>query len=265
MTVISAYHHPGHVRSRDRHIGCDGAFNIRDLGGYATEDGHTVRWHTLYRADGLHRIPPGCEAAVAHLGWRTVVDLRTTGEVDAGAFARGGADVVHLPMLRETWGIPEVSDIEPVEIEPVEFLSSHYLQMLDHGAPAIAAAFAILASRDRLPAVFHCSAGKDRTGVLAALVLSSLGVPDDVVAADYHLSAAAVERLVAWLEATGPELKEEMARQPKAFLSCPLEAMLVFLDVLRDRHGSVERYLASVGVEPTMLTRLRATLLEPIG
>ena len=258
MTVLT---HQVTALERSRHIGCDGAFNIRDLGGYATDDGRAVRWHTLYRADGLHRIPPGAAAAVEPLGWRTVVDLRTNGEVDAGAFdgsALVGLEVVHLPMLRETWGIPEVTDIEPIE-----FLSTHYLEMLDAGAPSIAAAFAILASAERLPAVFHCSAGKDRTGVLAALVLASLGVPDDVIAADYHLSAAAVEQLVAWLKRTRPDLTEEMARQPPAFLSCPPEAMLLFLDVLADRNGSVEGYLAGIGVDGDVLERLRELVLEP--
>ncbi|MDQ3385652.1 MAG: tyrosine-protein phosphatase [Actinomycetota bacterium] len=246
------------VLSRTRHVACDGAFNLRDLGGYPTADGRSVRWQVLYRADGLHRIPASTTSSLEHLGWRTVLDLRTSGEVDAGAFRAAGIEVIHLPVLRATWGVPEVTDVEPVA-----FLSTHYLRMLDEGAGAIAAAFEILASPARLPAVFHCSAGKDRTGVVAALVLAVLGVPDDVIAADYHLSATAVEQLVAWLVATQPDRREEMARQPKAFLSCPPEAMLTFLDELRLRHGSVEAYLTAIGVAPASLDRLRDSLLEP--
>jgi protein-tyrosine phosphatase len=245
------------VLSRVRHIPCDGAFNIRDLGGYEVADGRSVRWQVLYRADGLHRIPPDGRAAVGHLGWRTVLDLRTTGEVDVASFAAAGVEVVHLPILRETWGVPDVTDVDPVA-----FLSTHYLQMLDEGAGAIAGAFTILAAPVRLPAVFHCSAGKDRTGVLAALLLSALGVPDGVVAADYHLSATAVDQLVSWLNATRPDLVEEMSRQPKAFLSCPPEAMHVFLDALRARFGSVEGYLAGIGVDGDVLARLRGEMLE---
>lgn len=245
------------VLSPERHIACDGAFNIRDVGGYATTDGQTVRWQALYRADGLHRIPADAVTTLERLGWRTVLDLRTTDEVDAGAFRCNGVEVIHLPVLRSTWGVPEVSDIEPVS-----FLSTHYLRMLVEGANAIAAAFEILASPTHLPAVFHCSAGKDRTGVLAALVLSALGVPDDVVAADYHLSAIAVDQLVAWLKATRPDLNEEMARQPKAFLSSPPEAMLTFLDELRARFGSVEGYLACIGVGDDRVAALRQALLD---
>lgn len=246
------------VAARARRIGCEGAFNLRDLGGYRTCSGRTVRGGLVYRADGLHRIPSGRASALEHLGWRTVIDLRTPAEVAAGAFRADGVEVINLPILRATWGVPDATDIDPVE-----FLSDHYLQMLDEGAPAIAASFAVLGSPARLPAVFHCSAGKDRTGVLAALVLSVLGVDDEVVAADYHLSAWAVERLVAWLNLTRPDLSEEMSRQPKALLSCPPEAMHAFLDALRARFGSVEGYLMGIGVQADTLGGLRQGLLDP--
>lgn len=246
------------VHAIARHIRCDGAFNLRDLGGYATRSGATVRWHTLYRADGLHRIPRASTQGVTELGLRTILDLRTTDEVDAGAFSAEGIEVIHLPILRRTWGTPDT-----IDVDPVSFLSDHYLQMLEEGAGGIAAAFMVLASRARLPAAFHCSAGKDRTGVLAALVLSALGVPDETVAADYHLSAAAVERLVAWLRVSERATSEEMPRQPKPLLTCPPEAMLRFLDALRARFGSVDGYLADIGVAPEVLVELRRSLLAP--
>jgi protein-tyrosine phosphatase len=246
------------VLTRERRICVPGAFNLRDLGGYAASDGHRVRWQLVYRADGLHRIPARSPSLVAELGWRTVIDLRTISEVEAGGFRGDGAEVVNLPMLRRTWGIPT----EPVT-DPVEFLASHYLEMLDQGATAISTAFAILGSPVRLPAVFHCSAGKDRTGVLAALLLSALGVPDEAVAADYHLSAGAIEQLLAWLKASRPDLAEEMLHQPRALLGSPPEAMFAFLARLRHRFGSVGGYLGGIGVGQTEISRLRQVLLEP--
>lgn len=246
------------VLSRARHVRCDGAFNLRDLGGYPTTDGRRVRWQVLYRADGLHRVPAAGLATVGELGLRTVLDLRTTGEHDAGAFVVDGTTVLHLPILRATWGIPDAA-----EIDPVAFLSEHYQRMLDEGAGAIATAFEVLASPVRLPAAFHCSAGKDRTGVLAALVLAALGVPDDVIAADYARSAAAIEELVAWLVATGRDGAEEMPRQPKALLACPPEAMHAFLAGVRSRFGSPTGYLRTVGVTEEVLAGLREALLEP--
>ncbi len=99
--------------------------------------------------------------------------------------------------------------------------------------------------------------------MLAALMLSVLGVDDEVVAADYHLNASAVERLVAWLNLTRPDLSEEMSRQPKALLSCPPEAMHRFLQALTARYGSVEGYLTGVGVRADTLDGLRQVLLKP--
>jgi protein tyrosine/serine phosphatase len=109
--------------------------------------------------------------------------------------------------------------------------------------------------------VFHCSAGKDRTGVLAAVLLSLLGVADVVIAEDYGLSAAAMEKLDEWQRAQ-PEAGDAMVLQPKTFLACPPQAMLTFLAQLRERFGSVEGYVREVGVPASTVGRLRATLLE---
>jgi protein-tyrosine phosphatase len=245
------------VLSGDRHIVCDGAFNLRDLGGYTTADGRTVRWQTLYRADGLHRIPPGAAQAVAPLGWRTILDLRTKGEHDEGAFRHHeGADVVHLPVIRAPWDVTGVDDADPVD-----FLASRYMDMLDEGVDALTTAVGLLATEARLPAVFHCSAGKDRTGVIAALLLATAGVPDDDIADDYTTSSVAMAKLVEWVQARSPEAADAMAKQPAAFLSCPPEAMHVFLARIRAQWGSVAGYLRGIGVEDDTLDAVRAAFL----
>lgn len=241
-----------------RHIECDGVFNVRDLGGYETIDGRRVRWGQVFRADGLHRAASTPGGPIDALGWRTVLDLRTLAEVELGAFRHDGVEVVHLPVLRQTW---EGRGFEP-DAEPVAFLVARYLEMLEEGAAAIAGAVEILASRDRLPAVFHCSAGKDRTGVLAALLLTTLGVDEADVAADYHLSASAMEALMAWFTATQPDLVDLMAQQPRQFLACPPEAMLETLEHVRNRHGSAAGYLVDAGVSRSTISELRTLLLE---
>jgi protein-tyrosine phosphatase len=185
-----------------RHVECKGAFNVRDLGGYRTVDDRTIRWRTIFRADGLHCVPGTSETALAELGWRTVIDLRSAAETEVGTYRCDGVEVVHLPVLRETWDPAMFVD----DGDHVGFLVERYLEMLDEGAPAFAASVEILAASDRLPAVFHCSAGKDRTGVLASLVLAVLGVADHQIAADYHLSALAMDQLVAWLVENRPDL-----------------------------------------------------------
>ena len=244
----------------DRTIECVGAFNVRDLGGYRTSDGRLLRWRTVFRADGLHRIPADSLAAVRELGWRTVLDLRTADERMHGTFAVDGVDLVHLPLLRETWNGVELG-LEADD--PVAFLVGRYLEMAEGaGSVSIARALELLASRRRLPLVFHCSAGKDRTGVVAAVLLAVLGVDDDQIAEDYERSAVAMDRLVDWIVATHPEAAEHMARQPQAFLACPPQAMIGFLDELRARHGSVASYVDRIGVTRGTVRRLRAVLLD---
>ena len=249
MTIVQASH---------RHVDCEAAFNIRDLGGYVASGGRTVRWKTLYRADALHRVPGAAVVAGTQLGWRTVLDLRTAPEVEAGAFQCDGVEVLHLPVLRDVWEVVE----ETAEAGVVAFLTARYLEMLHEGAAAFCGAVEAVASADRLPAVFHCSAGKDRTGVLAALLLSTLGVSDDDIAADYHLSARAIEALRVWIERHRPELVEQMSQQPATFLACPPEAILGFLDGVRREFGTCEGYLREAGVDPDALTRLPELLLE---
>ena len=242
-----------------RHIDCDGAFNLRDLGGYEGDGGRTVRWRTLFRADGLHRITGESLATVRSLRCRTVLDLRTPLEVDAGQYSCVGVDVLHLPVLRTTWDRDELRGSQG---DPVEFLAARYLEMAEQGTAAIATAFEVLASSSRLPAAFHCSAGKDRTGVLAALVLAALGVNDEQIAEDYALSARAMDRLVEWIRSHRPEVAEAMASQPAAFLACPPEAIVRFLGELRARHGGVRLYLGDIGVTRATIEAVRDNLLE---
>jgi protein-tyrosine phosphatase len=243
-----------------RHVAFDTLFNVRDLGGYATSGGRTTRWQLLYRADGINRVSGADLDRLAGLGLRTVVDLRTHGELEErGRFPVDAmpVDYHHLPVIRETW---ESWDLE-VDLEPVAFLVERYQEMLDEGGPALAAALEVLADPAAYPAVFHCAAGKDRTGVLAAVVLGLLGVPDDTVADDYGLSRAAMDALVDWLRAHVPEALDAMTDQPAAFLDAPPRAMHEVLALVRAEHGSMAGYVESIGVDGDTVASLRRILL----
>ena len=244
-----------------RHQRFQSIFNFRDLGGYRTGDGRTVAWRRLYRADGMHRMTEEDKALVAGLGLRTVIDLRTEDEVAAsGRFQSpdGAIGVLSHPVLRQVWDSEQVDPDQAA----VDYLAHRYEEMLEEGGPAIASVLAVLADDRQLPAVFHCAAGKDRTGVLAALVLSLLGVPDDDVAADYALSEGAVGRMVEWLAANRPEMAERMVALPEAFRSAPPEAMHRTLEHIRTSHGGPEAFVASLGVSPSVVERLREVLLD---
>lgn len=244
----------------DRHLAYDLVFNLRDLGGYETADGRTIRWRTLFRGDGVHRL---AAESFTELGIRTVLDLRTEAEIAERGRAQGSHDWHHLPVLRTTW---DPSWVRPhpdgTEVAAERFLADRYLVMLEEGGESLGTALRMLTEADRVPAVFHCAAGKDRTGVLAALVLCLLGVDDEVIATDYGLSRLGMDRLVEFIRVTYPERFDAMADQPAAFLEAPEAAMALFLADLRQRHGSVEGYAAGVGVGPGVIDALRANLLE---
>jgi protein-tyrosine phosphatase len=105
--------------------------------------------------------------------------------------------------------------------------------------------------------------GKDRTGVVAGLLLSLLGVPDQVIGEDYALTTHATEALVAALVAENPRAAEAIRQIPPAMWESPAEAMVRFLEGIRTEYGSVESYAAKAGVDRESVNRLRDLLLEP--
>ena len=139
-------------------------------------------------------------------------------------------------------------------------MTSRYEQMLRHGAPALSTAIDTLAADGALPAVVHCSAGKDRTGVLSALVLAFLGVPDETIVEDYALSSAAMERLLERLKAEYPEAADEVERYAPAILHVVPETMERFLGSLLAEYGSYDDLAVALGVVEAM-DRLRSAVL----
>jgi protein-tyrosine phosphatase len=238
----------------------DGVFNFRDLGGYPTEDGRHVRWRTVFRADGLGRLTADDLEALRPIALRTVVDLRTRREIDErGRFPYERYPVAfhHLSVLDQTWD-REVARRE--DLPAVDFLHRAYRTMLDEGGPRFAAAFGILAGADALPAVFHCAAGKDRTGLLAALVLGSLGVDRASIVGDYALTAASMQRVLETMR-RDPERAGAVDAAPRSFFAAEPDAIDRVLDDLEHRHGSVRSYVRALGVDDDVLRALDAALL----
>jgi protein-tyrosine phosphatase len=236
----------------------EGCVNFRDLGGYATGDGRTVAWRRLFRADGLNKLTAADRSQLVDLGLTTVIDLRTVGEAEQrGRFPVDQVPVryVDLPLTDVLPGAEELSDWGEIS-----YVASRYGAMVSEGGPVLTAAIEALATAGSLPAVMHCSAGKDRTGVLSALVLAFLGVPDETIVADYALSAAAMERLLERLKAEYPEAVDEVSRFAPAILHAAPETMEQFLDSLRADYGSYDELAASLGVVEAM-DWLRSALL----
>jgi protein-tyrosine phosphatase len=244
-----------------RKLTFEGCFNFRDLGGYGTTDGHRTRWRRLFRADGLSRLTENDMATLDHLGVVTVIDLRTALEADTqGRFPSDieGVTYHHLPLTDTLPGEEETPDWDRTA-----FVSERYLSMLSEGAATVAAAVRLLADPRRHPAVFHCTVGKDRTGVLSALVLGFLGIPDDVIVADYALSYDAMLRILENLLERYPDANEIVERYRPVILSAEPASMAGFVAGVRATHGSFAALADSLGVT-TEVEALRAEFLETV-
>ncbi|MEV7414495.1 tyrosine-protein phosphatase [Streptomyces sp. NPDC089919] len=240
-----------------RHIGFERLHNFRDLGGYRTADGRSVRWGRLYRSDSLAKLAGADWERFLGLGIGTVIDLRYPWEIaakgrvpESDSFAYANLSVEHRPY--------DQAEIDP-ELDPWRYLADRYAEVALDGAVELRTALELIADGER-PQVFHCASGKDRTGLLAALVLLLLGVPQDTVAADFALTELATARLLADWEAANPG---RTMRWP-GYGRAPEEVIRLFLADLRTTYGSVEAYATGhLGVDPSLLPRLRDRLLEP--
>lgn len=242
-----------------RRLELERAWNFRDLGGYRGRDGRAVRWRRLFRADGLDRLTEADLRQVETLGLRTVIDLRTEDEVARGRLAATAGEPVwhHLPML----------DVLPPREEyeawaGAAYVAEQYLAMTGSASASVATFLDVVCRPEAYPLVFHCFAGKDRTGILTALVLGLLGVPDEDIVEDYALSRAAMVQLLAWLRAEAGEQAAELEARSAAIVAAEPETMAAFLEGFRARYGSFDGYAAGLG-HAHAGALLAEVLLEP--
>lgn len=233
----------------------DTVFNFRDLGGYRTWDGRRVRWRRLFRSASLGRISDPDLSRLSALGVRAVVDLRFPEEISRhGRIADHDGLRYRNVCLRHTpWDLiafdPSVTDEE-------RWVADRYLQMSEEGRADIAEAISVIADADNAPAVVHCAVGKDRTGIISALTLAALGVPDDDVADEYALTTRGFVRLVEWE-------RQQLGDEAPTHRPSSREIMLCYLAGIRERHGSIKGYLTDAGLTTSELDSLGSHLLEP--
>ena len=242
-----------------RRIELAGCFNFRDLGGYPAEGGLRVRWRRLFRSDGLHHLTPeDVERLLGALAIRRVVDLRSSAELEAegrGLLAsRSEADFHHVPLFDAT----SRSDApQPAGLS----LADRYFLMAEFACEPIARVLVALAEAPG-PAVYHCAAGKDRTGVISAVLLGLLGVPDEVIVADYAASQEKLDAIVGRLMAA-EGYQAMLSALPPDTLHAEPETMIRLLERVRDEYGSMLGYARAIGVDEGQVARLRERLLEP--
>jgi protein-tyrosine phosphatase len=237
-----------------RHLPLPGTYNVRDVGGYVTADGRSVRWRTLFRSDNLHRLTPDGQAELLRHGLRTIVDLRGDPEAGASPNVLATSTDVRYVRIRLMAGL--------IPVEEARTLDDLYLAIIAECQESIREVLATLAAPDIFPVLIHCTAGKDRTGIVVALLLGLLGIEHAHIAEDYALTASYItdeflEGTRQQLEAAGHDWSKSRHQ-----LDCPAETMLMLLGHLDEQYGGVEGYLQHIGLTADEIGALRTALFD---
>ena len=245
-----------------RTIPVEGTYNVRDLGGYPTADGRQTRWRTLFRAADIHALSPSAQSTLTDAGVKTVIDLRGSRELsEAPSIFKNMSGVRYRPhnvtgdALIDRWGTI------PVPADSSIRLSKMYTTVLDERGDMSRAILEALLEPGSLPAVFHCTAGKDRTGVLAAMLLGIAGVPRERIVEDYALSA----RFLYGSSVVPPDgsgADEFPPYEDYQAMWCPPAAMGLTLDHLESKYGGVEGYVRHIGMSDAAISSIRVALVE---
>ena len=222
-----------------RHIAFERLYNFRDLGGYPTADGRQVRWGLLYRSDSLGKLAGNDLDQFAAIGIRTVIDLRHSWEIDKRGRVPEAAELEYhnYSIEHRPYDQSKLSDV----VDPVTFLADRYAEVASDGRAEIGQTLRVIAAAGSAPLVVHCASGKDRTGIIAALVLSLLGVAEDDIVADFALTGlatrAANRRLACRLSGTTTAVAALRHRACGADASVPRRAGRDVRLGTRVRHG----------------------------
>ncbi|MFF1561707.1 tyrosine-protein phosphatase [Streptomyces sp. NPDC058279] len=239
-----------------RHIAFDRLHNFRDLGGYRGIDGRRVAWGLLYRADSLGKLRGADWERFLDLGIRTVIDLRYPWEADTKGrvpephrFVYANLSIEHRPY--------DQAEIDP-DTDPWRYLADRAAEVTEDGVAEIRQAVELIAAAEPGATVFHCTSGKDRTGLVAAFVLTLLGVSREDVLADFALTERATDRLLADWHTAHPG---RTMRWP-SYGRAPARVLALVLDDLTARYDSPSGYLLDrVGISSATVGRLRDRLL----
>ncbi len=239
----------------------DGCVNVRDLGGLPTEDGRETRFRQVVRADSVRGLSDAGWRSLHDYGVRSLLDLRWQEELAEDPPLELGLEVVHVSLF---------GDYDPALGRELDALAAAqptvaagtrevYLASLRRHAQEVARAIAAIADAGDGAVVVHCAAGKDRTGLVVALLLRLAAVREDAIAADYALSEASWAPYVGkWIDEA--ETDRERARRRRLAL-CPPEAVIEVLEALEREHGDVGEYLRRAGATVDQLERAAARLL----
>jgi protein-tyrosine phosphatase len=256
---FSSFTSEGLTIHRQRLLTWHACQNVHDLGGLPLSGGGRTQWRAVVRADDLCQLTPEGQDALGAYGIRTVIDLRAHFELGQGAHPyrppyAGLLRYLHLP--------PSGNEMAPLPtFVSAPSLGEGYVQALHLRQRQYGAILTAIAHAPDGGVVVHCVAGKDRTGLVVALLLALVGVPDALLAEDYALSGVHLRDThhdVARADSTDPGTRTRLAVERLS----PPAAVLAALASIRERFGSLEDYLSSAGVSPADMHRLQTRLSE---
>lgn len=246
----------------------EGTHNFRDVGGVRTADGRLVRAGLVFRSASLDALTEGGLAALTALGMRTVIDIRSEGEVARnGRFAHEGSGVDWFHVASSV-GPPTGSGDPARDAAMAKVMSSEdpmalILPMLfGRAGPMFAGALRVMAEPGRAPLVFHCTSGKDRTGLLGVILHLILGVDLETALVEFERSAEAYDHIRADIGTRYPFMEAMPAASLDRLAAADRAWVLSALDTIGGVAG-LDPWLDSIGIGPEVRDALRALLLEP--
>ncbi|MEM7360682.1 MAG: tyrosine-protein phosphatase [Pseudomonadota bacterium] len=270
---------------KQRVLNIDGALNFRDMGGYVTASGQSVQWGKIFRSAQLDRLSPQGVQEMAELGIKTVVDLRFSDETQKYPTIRAAVPEAEIlswhdekalegddksAQMKRAWR-ESLDSNDPNQVR--EAMRANYPQKL-YTHRAIYRKMLVRLSEGQTPLVFHCAAGKDRTGVGAALILSLLGVSNEVIIEDYMLTQQELEgRVENWFaggattaddyENFQDQLAEHSSEMLKPIFEADLSYITTLLEYVDETYGNFERYAnTKLGLDARWLQEFQNRLLK---
>ncbi len=237
-----------------RWIVLEGAFNVRDAGGYSLADGAVTRSKALLRADSLHKLTPPDQEILMSYGLRSIVDLRHESEftVSPNVFAQSDKVGYH--------SIP-IFEVQPDASNGSADLAVIYRHMIDKCQTGLLKALQTIANAPEGAVLVHCTAGKDRTGVVMALTLEAIGVPRETIIEDYTLTTQAMKKLRPQ-RLGNADIKHEMVAYIEKMLGSEPELMADLHDYIDEQYGGTNAYLAQIGFSSSDHDRLYERLVQ---
>jgi protein-tyrosine phosphatase len=249
----------GSMTDFDRYILLDGLYNIRDLGGYQRRGGGVTAAGRILRADSMHSLTDYDKEKLLGMGLRSIIDLRSQKEIEQAPNVFADSDKVqyfHIPLLK---GIQSIQ--LPIDTSP-ELLSDLYIRIIDNCQKELKKVFSTIADHDEGMLIFHCAAGKDRTGVIAALLLDAVDVLEENIIRDYSLSEKYMKPVFQRQKELLREKGVDISTIPNFIFESPRSNMIITLQYLRNKYDNAINYFKEINLTDKQIKSITSMLVS---